>query len=333
MDYINYVKQSPMMGQIGLGGGAASLGRYASAAGPTGPRAVWGGGSTNAGNTAVIQYVTIASPGNASSFGTLFGGARRWLAGCSNGSRGLFGGGYNVNIISYITIASEANSQDFGDLTMTRYALGSCSSNTRGIFGGGDASGNKDTIDYVTIASTSNATDFGDMYDDIYSTTGTASNTRGIFGGGTSGGGDTYSTSMQYITIANTSNSQDFGDLNVGARIMGGVDNDTRACYAGGETASNTYTNRIDYVTIASTSNATDFGDLVNDKSGGMAGAADSDHGVTGIDRGVFGGGYTNTAPPWQNTIQYITISTTSNATDFGDLTNIANTLACVGGL
>ena len=30
MDYINYVKQSPMMGQIGLGGGATSLGRYGS---------------------------------------------------------------------------------------------------------------------------------------------------------------------------------------------------------------------------------------------------------------------------------------------------------------
>ena len=38
MDYINYVTQSPMMGQIGLGGGATSLGRYGSSAG------VWSGG-------------------------------------------------------------------------------------------------------------------------------------------------------------------------------------------------------------------------------------------------------------------------------------------------
>ena len=36
MDYINYVKQSPMMGRIGLGGGAASLGRYQSAGGGSG---------------------------------------------------------------------------------------------------------------------------------------------------------------------------------------------------------------------------------------------------------------------------------------------------------
>ena len=35
MEYINYVKQSPMMGQIGLGGGAASLGRYQSAVDPS----------------------------------------------------------------------------------------------------------------------------------------------------------------------------------------------------------------------------------------------------------------------------------------------------------
>ena len=319
-----------MMGQIGLGGGAASLGRFTSTA-ATGPRAVWGGGQGQYGNKNTIQFITISSPGNASDFGDLDYGARRWLAGCSNGSRGLFGGGYNVNNISYITIATESNSQDFGDLTMTRYALGSCSSNTRGIFGGGDASGNKDTIDYVTIASTGNASDFGDMYDDIYSTTGTASNTRGIFAGGTSGGGDTYSNSMQYITIASTGNASDFGNLTVGSRLMGGVDNDTRACYAGGESASNTYRNIIDYVTIASTSNATDFGDLINDKSGGMAGAADSDHGVTGIDRGVFGGGYSTDSPPYQNTIQYITISNTSNATDFGDLIGTSNQYSTAG--
>ena len=332
MDYINYVKQSPMMGHIGLGGGATSLGRFTSAA--TGPRAVWGAGQTNAGNTNVIQYVTIASPGNASDFGDLDYGSRRWLAGCSNGSRGLFGGGYNVNNISYITIATESNSQDFGDLVMQRYALGSMSSNTRGIFGGGEGvSASNDTIDYVTIASASNATDFGDMTDDIYSTTGTASNTRGIFAGGTHSGGDTYSTKMQYITIANTGNSTSFGSLSVGTRVPGGCDNDNRAVYAGGESASNTYRNVIDFVTIANTGDATDFGDLINDKSGGLSGGADSDHGVTGINRGVFGGGYTSGGSPWQNTIQYITITTQGNATDFGDLVNNLWIAGCVAGL
>ena len=326
MDYINYVKQSPMMGQIGLGGGATSLGRYASAAVPTGPRAVWGGNGFPITNT--MQYVTIANTGNASDFGNLLA-TRRWLAACSNGSRGLFGGGYNTNQIQYITIANTGNATDFGDLVQNRYALGSMSSNTRGIFGGGDNSGAPTTIDYVTIASTGNASDFGDMYDDIYSTTGTASNTRGIFAGGTSSGGDTYSNSMQYITIASTGNASDFGNLAVGTRLAAGCDNDTRACYSGGESASNTYTNTIQYVTIASTGNATDFGDLLDDKNGGPSGAADSDHGVSGIDRGVIGGGYS----PSQNRIQYITISSTGNSTDFGDLYEAAWNFSCTSGL
>ena len=136
MDYINYVKESPIS-MIGTGGLVNSFNFY-SAGAATGPRAVWGGGQGQYGNKNTIQFITISSPGNASDFGDLDYGARRWLAGCSNGSRGLFGGGYNVNNISYITIATESNSQDFGDLVMQRYALGSCSSNTRGIFGGGE---------------------------------------------------------------------------------------------------------------------------------------------------------------------------------------------------
>ena len=38
-------------------------------------------------------------------------------------------------------------------------------------------------------------------------------------------------------------------------------------------------------------------------------------------DRGVFGGGYIPPSPIQKNTIDYITISTPGNATDFGDLT------------
>ena len=42
--------------------------------------------------------------------------------------------------------------------------------------------------------------------------------------------------------------------------------------------------------------------------------------------RGIFGGG--NTAPANINTIQYITIATTGNATDFGDLTDARRGIA-----
>ena len=76
-----------------------------------GPRGIWGGGQPS---TNIIDFVTISTLGNATSFGSLIT-SRRWIAGCSNGSRGLFGGGYNTNQIQYITCANEGNGTDIGD--------------------------------------------------------------------------------------------------------------------------------------------------------------------------------------------------------------------------
>ena len=86
-------KEKPISSLASLSGGAGGM-MYVSDAAPSGPRGVWGGGSSQ--NT--IDFVTIATTGNATDFGDLITG-RRWLAGCSNGSRGLFGGGYNTNQI------------------------------------------------------------------------------------------------------------------------------------------------------------------------------------------------------------------------------------------
>ena len=82
-------------------------------------RAVRGGG---VGDTNVMDYVTIASTGNATDFGDLSIGRRQFMLGnCANGTRGIFAGGDgpsgDVAIIEYITIASAGNAQDFGDLT------------------------------------------------------------------------------------------------------------------------------------------------------------------------------------------------------------------------
>jgi hypothetical protein len=73
----------------------------------------------------------------------------------------------------------------------------------------------------------------------------------------------------------------------------------------------------MEYVTIASTGNSTDFGDLSTETEGGGAGGSST--------RGVLALGATGaTFPATQvntNTLEYITIATTSNTTDFGDLT------------
>ena len=75
--------------------------------------------------------------------------------------------------------------------------------------------------------------------------------------------------------------------------------------------------NRIEYITIETAGNAVDFGDLTQNTYLMSCSASRT--------RGVWNGGYTN-QPSGQyiNTIQYVTISSTGNAADFGDLTQIS---------
>ena len=296
-------------------------------AGSLGPRGIWGGGQPS---TAVIDFVTINTLGNATSFGSLITN-RRWIAGCSNGTRGLFGGGYNTNQIQYITCATEGNGTDFGDLTVNRYAHGACGNATRGLFAGDDSGGaDGESIDYVTIASTGNASNFGNLTQGRYNIQGCASATRGLFVGGYGPNTPTYAYNIiDYVTIASTGNATDYGDLEQNKNNVGCVDNDTRACLGGGswQPGPAALTNVIGYVTIATTGNTTDFGDLTIARKVG-AGTNDK---TVGVDRGCFGGGFDNTS--WINTIDYITISNTGNATDFGDLTlGRANTAGVSGG-
>jgi hypothetical protein len=97
-------------------------------------------------------------------------------------------------------------------------------------------------------------------------------------------------------------------DLNGGARgVFGGS-------YTYGP-SSRPSSNVIDYITISSTGNAIDFGDLTLARGTGGSCASST--------RGVFGGGNTGApaSPGANNTIDYVTISSTGNAQDFGDLT------------
>ena len=64
--------------------------------------------------------------GNASDFGDLVS-AVGTNAGCNNSTRGVIGGGNQVNVIQYITIANTGNATDFGDLTAAKSSVGACS--------------------------------------------------------------------------------------------------------------------------------------------------------------------------------------------------------------
>ena len=70
-----------------------------------------------------MDYITIATTGNATDFGDL-SQANIYTSGLNSLTRGVFGlgdtSGGIVNITEYITIATTANSIDFGDMTITK---------------------------------------------------------------------------------------------------------------------------------------------------------------------------------------------------------------------
>ena len=85
----------------------------------------------------VIDFVTIASTGNATDFGDLTD-QKRGANGLSSPTRGVFCGAITPvspgfsNSIDFVTIASTGNGTDFGDLTATPRAFGGTCSNGHG---------------------------------------------------------------------------------------------------------------------------------------------------------------------------------------------------------
>tara|TARA_R110002126_G_scaffold112478_1_gene250719 strand:- start:1940 stop:3436 length:1497 start_codon:yes stop_codon:yes gene_type:complete len=184
-------------------------------------RGLIGGGYRGTGfnsNYSLIEYITIATTGNASTFGDL-AVATRTLGSCSSPTRGIFGGGSGASsAIYYVTIASTGNSSNFGNLSSNARDISSCSSATRGLFGAmNDLSAGANVIEYITIASTGNTTDFGDLTIAQYARAACSSSVRGVFGGATS----PYSNVMDYVTIATTGNATDFGDLPIVEGYLG----------------------------------------------------------------------------------------------------------------
>jgi hypothetical protein len=228
-------------------------------------RGLFAGPQLDSGRANTIYYITIASAGDAVSFGDLTL-ARYDTVGMSNATRSVTGGGYAVdrsNVLDYVTIASTGNATDFGDSSGGFYnSPAGFASSTRGVFAlgnGGPSSARTNIIEYITIASTGDATDFGDLTVVRGQVAGAANNTRGIWCGGNVAG--VAINVMDYITIASTGDATDFGDLTQSVIKSSAAASPTRLVRGGGFDDTN-YSNVIDYVTIATTGNAADFGDL-----------------------------------------------------------------------
>ena len=250
----------------------------------------------------------------------------------SNRGRGMFisavSSGNWSNAISYIQIQTLGEVKDFGDLIYPRRYSAGASSATRGVIGAGIGPSwpSNKTTEYSTLATTGNATSFGELLDEKYGHAAFSNSTRGIFTGGYSPSPVSGNVNvMEYITFATTGDSLDFGEQTDGSSVANryvgsGISNGTRGTIQGGYTGSG-WSNTIVYVpNISSLSNTSDFGNLSNSLAG-VAGCSDTT-------RGIFFGGYDPAGN--KNILEYITIATTGNAQDFGDLTGGAGYSAAV---
>ena len=180
---------------------------------------------------AAVDFVNIATTGDASNFGELVvrpssQDGNEITGGCSSPTRGIFGGGAHgtpsttaINLIQFISIQSGGNSVKFGELNKLSYGVTASSNSTRGLFYGGRTPTAHDTIDFITIATEGNATDFGNLSASKFDCSACASSTRGVVAGGRT---PSYLNVIEFVTISTTGNVSDFGDLTSTRSQMGG---------------------------------------------------------------------------------------------------------------
>ena len=102
---------------------------------------IMGGYSSSTQESKIIEFIDIASGGNAVIYGDLYAGGP-YGGSCSSTTKAFNSGGYTgsarVNVIQTVTYASTGGSSDFGDLSHAPMQGSGCSSTTRGVFAGGD---------------------------------------------------------------------------------------------------------------------------------------------------------------------------------------------------
>ena len=105
-------------------------------------RGVIGGGFTTSPSNASfnsIDFITIASTGNAFDFGDLTSARNEIFGSTSNSLRAVFmggdeaPGGSRVNTIDFVQIQTTGNAIDFGDLTTPKSGASACSDSHGGL--------------------------------------------------------------------------------------------------------------------------------------------------------------------------------------------------------
>ena len=179
----------------------------------------------------IMEYVTIATTGSASTFGSLTI-PRSHPSAVSSPTRGVIMGGVDNsvvhNVIDYITIATTGNALDFGDLTSKTYGAsnGIISDGVRGFNGGGATPSYTNVINQIIFQTLGNATDFGDLFvgnsgaGNLYPA-GCSNGTRGIVAGG-----QTPASKLDVIdvfTMASSGNATSFGAIADARNLLSGL--------------------------------------------------------------------------------------------------------------
>ncbi len=200
------------------------------------------------------------------------------------------------------------------EISVSSPNLGRSTDNTlgaRGILAGGyTVPNNTAKTSYINISSAGDSQDFGDLSLAIRYQAGCSSSTRGIIFSGYS---NAYQSTITKTTIATTGSHATFGNVLIsgsaaGVLGHGSFSNQIRALMFSGYNGAQLP--EIKYVTIASEGNTVEFGDMTYNYRYGSATGSKT--------RAMPMGGYDGSAAV--NTINVITMSTTGDAKDFGDL-------------
>ena len=243
------------------------------------------------------------------------------------GVRGFAAGGTTpgyATTIDFYTIPIQGNAQDFGDLNIARgNGVAGFASRTRGVTAGGfSPTAHYNTISFITMSSTGNATDFGDLTSKREGPMGLGNETRGIAAGGWSRPNSNNIQAIDFVTIATTGNSINFGDLITRTNYGAGAASPTRGLLiAGNIPAPGDMYNRIEFITIASQGDAQEFGELKQSHQYTLDGASNST-------RAIAWGGAGPDTDTATNIIEFITIATRGNGTNFGDMTRATKSAA-----
>jgi hypothetical protein len=220
---------------------------------------------------------------------------------------------FRGNTIGWTEI--EASSHELGGAATSGSIDGT---GTRAIFAGGYIAPGPcfNNTDAITIETLGNTIDFNNL---TASKTGgytLGNSTRSVYAGGrlstTPSGSST--DEISFCTFSTQNDYSDSGgDLSASKTFGTGLCNETRGLFAGGSVPA--YNNTIEYVTISALGNSIDFGDI----SYGKAGYA---YGFSSTTRGIIAGGVRVNTPDTDsyNEVGFVTISSTGNTTDFGDL-------------